>query len=70
MSGNCQGILIRLKCDNPVHRVRFRFQSKLPTTEMGLEFESVPKSVSCNVNEPIYSESENVASFRTRRLLH
>ena len=36
-----------------LHGVRLKFQSKLPTIEMLSESESVPESVSCNVNEQL-----------------
>ena len=39
-----------------LHGVRFRFQSYLPTTGVGLESESVPESVSRNVNKSLNCE--------------
>ena len=36
-----------------LNRVRFRIQSQLPTTRIGSESESVPESVSRNVNETL-----------------
>ena len=35
-----------------LHGVRFKFQSQMQTTGMGSESESVPQSVSRNVNAP------------------
>ena len=51
-----------------LHRARFRFQSRLPTTGMGSESESIPESVFRNVNESLMPEmwliERNICCFR------
>ena len=53
-----------------LHRARFRFQSQLPTTGMGLESESVPESISCNVNGPLSGKYVKRKHDVTRLIKH